>query len=180
MAFWKELWTVIFKNKAILLIKLLLLCLLSFSGPFALYVQAYFIDQVESMVGAGFTMSELILPTFLLLMSFLLPMLSMLTSFLELKYTHSIDIIWSKRINEIIKGIPYYHYEHEETYDKIKQIGDNDLYLAEISCIFSTISIMISILLYSIVLVNISLWLMISVIILALAVGFFSSKIADK
>ena len=70
MTFRKELWTIIFKHKAILLVKLLFLCLLSFSGPFALYVQAYFIDKVESMVGAGFNVSELILPTFLLLLSF--------------------------------------------------------------------------------------------------------------
>ena len=180
MVFWKELWTVIFKHKAILLINLFFLCLLSFSGPFALYAQAYFIDKVESMVGAGFIISELILPTFLLLLSFLLPMLSILTGFFELKYNHSIGIIWCKRINEIIKDIPYYHYEHEETYDKIKQLGDNNMYLSGISCIFSTISILISILFYSIVLVNISLWLMISVIVLAPAVGYFSSKIADK
>ncbi len=180
MALQKEVCEVIVQHKFSLVINLLISCILAISGPFSLYSQAYFIDKAGSMVGTGFVIAEIIQPTLLLLLSFSLPMLSMATSYISMKYNHSIALRWNKHMNDLMRTIPYDRYEHEETYDKIKQVAENNLYISEISCIFSIISIVVQALFYSIVLMNVSLWLAISVILLAPAVGCFSSRIADK
>lgn len=176
----KEIWSAVKKQKAILLINLFVLCILAFSGPFSLYAHAYFIDKIESMAGTDFNLPLLIYPTCLLLISLLLPMLSIITNYLSMKYNYSIDLCWNKRMNELISKIPYFQYEHEETYDKIKQVGDNNLYSMAISCGFSMVSTAISIIFYSYILLKISIWLTISVMILSPIVGYFSSKIANK
>jgi ABC-type bacteriocin/lantibiotic exporter with double-glycine peptidase domain len=176
----KEIWLAIKNQKVILSINLFVLCVLSFSGPFSLYAHAYFIDKIESMVGTDFKLSLLTYPTFLLLVSLLLPMFSIVSNYLSMKFNYSIDLSWNKRMNEVIKKIPYYQYEHEETYDKLKQVGENNLYSIIIDCGFSMISAAISIIFYTYILLKISIWLTISVIILAPIVGYFSSRIADK
>lgn len=180
MKLYREIWKAANKQKGTLLVNLLVSCILAFSGPFSLYAHAYFIDKIKNMVGTGFNISLLIYPTVILLLSFCLPMLNMVTSYLSMKYNHSIDLSWNRRMNEIIRNIPYDQYEHEATYDKIKQIGDNNIYSTEITCFFSAASTICSIIFYIFILMNISIWLTASVIILAPAVGYFSSKIADK
>lgn len=176
----KEMWKIVSENKAALLINLFISCILAFSGPFSLYAQAYFIDKVESMVGTEFIILNLAQPAILLFLSFLLPMLSLITNIVSMKYNYLIDLSWNKKINELVRDIPYYRYEQEETYDKIKQVGENNIYSAIISYVFSIISFIVNIFFYVIILVKISIWLTISVLILAPIVGYFSAKIADK
>ena len=176
----KELFDIISRHKASVLISLMISCALAFSGPFSLYAQAYFIDNIECMIGTGFNSSAFVFATLLLLLSFFLPMLSILNNYILMKYSYSVSLGWNRRMNELISNIPYHSYEHEGTYDKIKQLSDNNIYASEISCIFSVISMTVSILFYTIILMKISPWLAISILILAPAVGFFSSRVADK
>lgn len=176
----EEIWSAVKKTKSILLINLTVLCILAMSEPFSLYAHAYFIDRVGSMIGQEFNLELLIYPICLLLISLLLPMLSIITDYLSMKYNYSLDISWNKRMNELIREIPYFEYENEENHDKIKQLRDNNLFRMVISSIFSVVSTAISIILYLYILLKISIWLTISVMILAPVVGYFSSKIADK
>lgn len=176
----KEMWKIVSENKAAFLINLFISCILAFSGPFSLYAQAYFIDKAESMFGTEFNILDLALPAILLFLSFLLPMLSLITNIVSMKYNYLIDLSWNKKINELVRDIPYYKYEQEETYDKIKQAGESNIYSAVISYVFSIISFIVNIFFYMIILVKISIWLTISVLILAPVVGYFSTKIADK
>ena len=180
MAIRNEIWKIVSENKIALLINLFISCVLAFSGPFSLYAQAYFIDKVESMVGTEFIIQNLAQPAILLFLSFLLPMLSFITNIVSMKYNYLIDLSWNKKINELVRDIPYHRYEQEETYDKIKQVGESNIYSAVISYVFSILSFIVSIFFYMIILVKISIWLTISVLILAPVVGYFSAKIADK
>lgn len=180
MAIRKEIWKIVSENKVALLINLFISCVLAFSGPFSLYAQAYFIDKVESMVGTEFIILNLAQPAILLFFSFLLPMLSIITNIVSMKYNYLIDLSWNKKINELVRDIPYHRYEQEETYDKIRQVGENNIYSAVISYVFSIISFIVSIFFYMFILVKISIWLTISVLVLAPVVGYFSAKIADK
>ena len=66
----KELFDIISRHKASLLISLMISCALAFSGPFSLYAQAYFIDNIECMIGTGFNSSAFVFATLLLLLSF--------------------------------------------------------------------------------------------------------------
>lgn len=176
----KELKMTILKHKEILFVNILLTCILSLSGPFSLYSQAYFIDQVEKAIQAGIKVSSLFMPTILLFLSFLLPSLSIVIRYITMKYEYSIGVSWNRQMNEIIKKIPYHQYEYEETYNKTKFIGENNYFSALISCIFSSVAVVVSVLFYVIILIRVSVLLTISVMLIAPAVMFFSSNIADK
>lgn len=180
MAIRKEILKIVSENKIALLINLFISCVLAFSGPFSLYAQAYFIDKVESMVGTEFIIINLAQPVILLFLSFLLPMLSLISNIVSMKYNYLIDLSWNKKINELLRDIPYHRYEEEETYDKIKQAGENNIYSAVISSAFAIISSIVTIFFYVFFLVNVSIWLTLSILVLAPAVGYFSAKIADK
>lgn len=176
----KEIWHAIEKQKGILSFNVVIICILAISGPFSLYAHAYFIDKVEELAGKDFNYSLFVYPVFLLFISLILPMLSIVSDYLFMKIRYNVDLNWNKRMTEVISSIPFYQYEHEETYDKLKQAGENNLYNIIITSGFSIASVAVSIIFYFYILINVSLWLTISVLILAPAIGYFSSKIADK
>lgn len=176
----KEIWKIMSDNKAALIIYLFVSCVLSFSGPFSLYAQSYFIDNIESMAGTEFAAINFVYPVVLLFLSFLLPMLSFVTNILLMKFDHICDLGWNKKINDLVKNIPYYKYEQEDTYDKIKQIGEGNIYSASILSVFLVFSLVMNIIFYMFILVRISIWLTLSVLVFAPLIGYLSFKIADK
>jgi len=176
----KEIWAATKNKKATLLINLIFSSILAVSGPFSLFAHAYFIDKIRNIAGTDFSFRSLVYPTCLLLISLLLPMSSIITNYLSMKYNYSLDLCWNKKMNELISKIPYFQYEYEETYNKIKQLADNNLYSIAVSWGFSTISTAISIIFYFYVLLRTSIWLAISVLVLAPVAGYFSSKLANK
>lgn len=180
MKVFKEIWAATKNKKATLLINLIFSSILAVSGPFSLFAQAYFIDKIRNIAGTDFSFRSLVYPTCLLLISLLLPMSSIITNYLSMKYNYSLDLCWNKKMNELISKIPYFQYEYEETYNKIKQLADNNLYSIAVSWGFSTISTAISIIFYFYVLLRTSIWLAISVLVLAPVAGYFSSKLANK
>lgn len=176
----KEIWIVIRKNGLIILINFLLLFILALSGPFSLYAQSVFINQIHNMVGKGFIIAQFIYPTVLLFVSLMIPVLNKAANLVALRYTYLFDIVWNGRVNEIVRLIPYHRYESEETYDKIKQLSENNVYLSVVSCVFSIFTFIVSTMAYMYILVKVSVWLTISILLLAPAIGYLSSYIADK
>jgi len=180
MRLYKEVLAVMKGRKILLLIYLLLLSIVALTGPLSLYAQAYFIDSVSEMIGREFSFSALIFPMGLLAISLFLPMFEIILDYVGLKINFWTDLNWNKRINEILSQVPYYHYEQEETYDKIWQMRENHLYSMIIGSFFSTISVIIMVSMYLYILLSISIWLAVSIIVFAPLVGYYSAKIASK
>lgn len=178
MAVFKELWSIIKEKKLLLLAISILVIILASTGPFSLFAQAYFIDTIESLVGNKFEIEKIIFPALLLFLSFILPNVKLLYDYLNSKLNFTIDISWTNKINKIVSQIPYWHHENEDTYDKIKQVNENNLYGSMISCFFSLMTLIISVIMFSIILFNVSVWLVISVMLFAPFIGYASSKIA--
>ena len=84
----KEIWIVIRKNGLIILINFLLLFILALSGPFSLYAQSVFINQIHNMVGKGFIIAQFIYPTVLLFVSLMIPVLNKAANLVALRYTY--------------------------------------------------------------------------------------------
>lgn len=180
MKYIKIVWPEVKQQRIILLINFAVTCILSFSGAFALYAQALFIDEAAKMIGMGVEAEALFYPTFLLLLSLMLPLSETVSDYLHMKLKYAFDLSWNKKISDIVTEIPYSLYEEEEIYDKLKQVRDNNLYEKTITCVFSLLTIIINFISYAYVLVRISPWLAISVLIAAPFVGYASSKVADQ
>lgn len=179
MVSFKELWSILKEKKILLLASLILVIILASTGPFSLFAQAYFIDTIESLVENKFEIEKIVLPALFLFLSFILPNAKLVYDYLNSKLNFAIGIRWTKKINTIISQIPYWHYENEDTHDKIKQVNENNLYGSIISCFFSLMTLIISVIMFSIVLFNVSIWLVISVMLFAPFIGYVSLKIAD-
>lgn len=176
----KDLYKTVMRNKAILAARFFVSLILAFSGPLGLIVQANFIDAVYRKIQFSDNSDEIFIAAILLFLSYMLPAISIVLDYLSQKCEHSFEVSWSRHVNSLIRGIPYEKYEYEDTYNKIRQVTDSNLFSMIVSYAFFLLTTGISVITYSVILVRISPTLMISVMILSPAVGYFSAKIADK
>lgn len=176
----KDLYKTIMSNKGILIIRLFVSVVLAFAGPLSLIVQANFIDTISAITQSRFNINEIIFSAMILLLSYMLPMINIVLNYWLQECNHSFELSWSRHVNSLVKKIPYHQYEYEDTYNKIKQVASNNLFLSITSYAFLLVTTVISIISYIVILVRISPVLMISVVILSPIVGWFSAKIAEK
>ncbi len=176
----KDLYKTVMSNKAILATRFFASLILAFSGPLELIVQANFIDVVYRRIQFPDNSDEIFIAATLLFLSYMLPAISIVLDYLSQKCEHSFEVSWSRHVNSLISGISYEKYEYEDTYNKIRQVTDSNLFSMIVSYAFFVLTTGISVITYSVILVRISPTLMISVMILSPTVGYFSAKIADK
>lgn len=167
-------------NKGILIIRLLVSVILAFSGPLSLIAQANFIDAVSGIMQSPSNLNSIFSSAMFLLLSYMLPMISIVLNYWLQECNHSFELSWSRHINSLIKKIPYNQYEYEDTYNKIRQVIDNNLFSSIVSYVFLLLTTGISVVSYIVILVRISPVLMISVVVLSPIVGYFSDRIADR
>lgn len=110
----------------------------------------------------------------------MIPILGKVSNIISLRYTYVFDLIWNKKMNGIVRAIPYHRYEMEETYDKVRQLNENNIYLSAVSCASSIVIFAVSTIAYIYILVNISVWLTLSILLLTTVIGYISSYIATK
>lgn len=175
-----ELKSLIRDNKSIFFIKIIITIILAFLGPLSLFAQAYFIDEIEKMFGYNFDFAGILFPAIILALSLILPNLTKVDNLINLKLNYKIDLKWSIKFSKIVENIPFWLYEDENTYDKIKKSSENNMYKSMFSLFFSIIALVVSITMYAVILINVSVWLMLSVTFFAPLVGYFSSRIAQK
>lgn len=176
----KELCKTIMSNKVILIVRLLVSVVLAFSGPLSLIAQANFIDVVSRIAQFPNELNDIFGASIFLLLSYMLPMMRIVLNYWLQKCNHSFELSWSRHINSLIKNIPYSQYEYEDTYNRIRQATDNNLFSSIVGYAFLLLTTGISIISYIVILVRISPLLMVSVVVLAPIVGYLSAKIADK
>lgn len=167
-------------NKVILIVRLLVSVVLAFSGPLSLIAQANFIDVVSRIAQFPNELNDIFGASIFLLLSYMLPMMRIVLNYWLQKCNHSFELSWSWHINSLIKNIPYSQYEYEDTYNRIRQATDNNLFSSIVGYAFLLLTTGISIISYIVILVRISPLLMVSVVVLAPIVGYLSAKIADK
>lgn len=167
-------------NKVILIVRLLVSVVLAFSGPLSLIAQANFIDVVSRIAQFPNELNDIFGASIFLLLSYMLPMMRIVLNYWLQKCNHSFELSWSRHINSLIKNIPYSQYEYEDTYNRIRQATDNNLFSSIVGYAFLLLTTGISIISYIVILVRISPLLMVSVVVLAPIVGYLSAKIADK
>lgn len=113
-------------------------------------------------------------------MSFLLPLSEFFLDFLKSKINNRMDTEWDTEVSGLISRLPYENYERSDIYNKIKQIRDNNLFTLEYMFCLMSLSTIISILSYFIILLRASAILVFAFLLVSPAVGYFSSKLAQK
>ena len=157
----------------------LLEIMLALSGAFSIYAQALFIENITAYL-SGKKAVSLFLAFVLFAVSFLLPLSEFFLDFLKSKINNRMDTEWDTEVSGLISRLPYENYERSEIYNKIKQIRDNNLFTLEYMFCLMSLSTIISILSYFIILLRASAILVFAFLLVSPAVGYFSSKLAQK
>lgn len=148
-------------------------------GPLMLFATAYFIDAINKIDQTASLFQQMLVPGLVLILAYTLPLVEVYRDYLNKKLAHPLDIKWQTEVVGIIEHIPYSAYEDEEIYDELKQIHDHNLYKNIVNSVQMTISTLISIVLFS-VLLGISSWLLLIIIVLVTpAISFFIAKLAN-
>ncbi len=158
---------------------LLLECILAVTGSLSIYAQSLFMENITLHITER-TKFDFDFSSFLLILSFLLPLSSLFLNYLKNKFNGDIDKKWDVHVSELISEIPYEAYEDANMHNKIKQITDVNLFVLEYGLFLSVITTCINIFSYFIVLLNASVILAISFLIASPLVGYLSSKLAAK
>ncbi len=147
-------------------------------APISILATSYFVNSLSEINNNS--LINMILPASLLVLSYLLPLVDIFIYYNDIIINNQLDIKWNSFTSEMISKIPYSEYENEETYDKIKQIRENNLYIKKIAFRELIISSVTNILLFTLIFIKTSLILLISVMIVMPLVGFFISKLAKN
>ncbi len=147
-------------------------------APFSILATSYFVNSLSQINDNE--LFNMIVPAIILIVSYLLPIVDIFIDYNNNIINNQLDIEWNTYVSEMISKIPYSEYENQETYDKIKQISENNLYIKKITFAQLIISSVTNILLFAYILVKASIILLISLMIVTPFVGFFISKLAKN
>lgn len=147
-------------------------------APFSILATSYFVNSLSQI--SDNELFNMIVPAIILIVSYLLPIVDIFIDYNNNIINNQLDIEWNTYVSEMISKIPYSEYENQETYDKIKQISENNLYIKKITFAQLIISSVTNILLFAYILVKASIILLISLMIVTPFVGFFISKLAKN
>lgn len=161
------------KTKKYYYINCILSIMSGISAPFSIVATSYFVDSINQS-------TNLIIPGIILIISYVLPIVNIFIHYNNKIINNMIDIKWNSFVSTLISEIPYYEYENQEIFNKIKQISDNNLYQKKISFSLFMINTIVNILLFTCIFIQVSFILLISVVIVLPLVNFLVSKITKR
>lgn len=145
-------------------------------SPVMLLAQTDLVGRVDRVVNGQLQFSALYVPLFLNFVLMLGTNLNLLYDYLNLKITNIIEIMNVKRVRDILQGISYTAFEDSAVYDKIKYLGNNNIYESELKLILQILKFVISAVFYIAILVQYSWMLPIAVFAFVPVTAYFSSK----
>ncbi len=152
-------------------------CILSImsgiSIPFSIVATAYFFDSINQS-------TNLIIASIILIMSYVMPIVNIPINYYNKIIYNMTDIKWNSYVSTLISKIPYYEYENQEIFNKIKQISDNNLYQKKVSFTLFMIKTIVNILLLTCIFIRVSIILLICEAIVLPLVNYVVSKITKK
>jgi len=164
------------KNKFLFGGMVALSIMLGVIGPVLLLAQTDLVNRVDRVVNGQLQLSALYVP---LTVNFILMLgtnLNLLYDYLNLKISNIIGIMNVKRVRDILQGISYAAFEDSAVYDKIKYLGNNNIYESELNLILQILRFAISSVFYIAVLARYSWVLPAAVFAFVPVTVYFSSK----
>lgn len=172
---------VLVKNNKFLFGSMVLLSvLLGLISPVLLLAQTDLVSKVDRVVGGELQISDLYAP---LILNFLLMIsmnLNLVYDYLNLKITNRVELMNIKRIRDILQGISFSAFEDSTVYDKIKYLGNNNIYESELNLVLQVFKFVISTIFYIAILLQYSWVLPIMIFAFVPVTVFFSSKYSRK
>ena len=145
-------------------------------SPVLLLAQTELVNRVDRVVNGQLQLSALYVPLILNFVLMLGTNLNLLYDYLNLKVTNIIETMNVKRVRDILQGISYAAFEDSAVYDKIKYLGNNNIYESELNLILQILRFVISAIFYIAILVQYSWVLPVAVFAFVPVTVYFSSK----
>lgn len=161
------------KIKKIYYINCILSIMSGISTPVSIVATAYFFDSINQS-------TNLIVASIILIMSYVIPIVNIFINYNNKIIYNMADIKWNSYVSTLISKIPYYEYENQEIFNKIRQINDNNLYQKKLSFTLFMIATIVNILLLTCIFIRVSFILLICEAIVLPLVNYVVSKITKK
>lgn len=167
-------------NKVLFAGMVILSLLLGILNPILLAAQTDLIRKVEEVVKGRLPFQDLYVPLLLNFCLMISTNLSLVYDYLNLKVVHAVELLNAKKIRDILQKISFIAFEDSSVYDKIKYLGDNNVYELEYHLVLQISRFAISTIFYVVILSQYSWVLPIIIFAFVPATAFFSSKYARE
>lgn len=148
-------------------------------GPITMIAQTELISRVERVVNGQLSFRELYVPFIINFGLMISTNINLIYDYLHLKMANIVELMNVKKIKLFLQKISFSAFEDPAVYDKVKYLGDNNIYALKLNLLLHISGFVVSTFLYIFILFRYSWVLPAIIFIFAPVAAHFSSKYAN-